>query len=99
MLDINLLRTDRGGDIELVRESERRRFADPTLVDKVIALDAVWREGASQKAVCGDGGQKRLAHAAPVRYRLDSLGREFNVINKAVGAKKKARPQRRWSRS
>ena len=35
---------------EAVRESERRRFADPTLVDKVIELDAVWREGASYSA-------------------------------------------------
>jgi hypothetical protein len=29
-----------------VRESERRRYADPTFVDKVIELDAKWREGA-----------------------------------------------------
>jgi hypothetical protein len=31
---------------EAVRESERRRYADPTLVDKVMELDVVWREGA-----------------------------------------------------
>jgi hypothetical protein len=29
-----------------VRESERKRYADPTFVDKVIELDAKWREGA-----------------------------------------------------
>jgi hypothetical protein len=29
-----------------VRESERRRFNDPTNVDKVIELVAAWREGA-----------------------------------------------------
>ena len=34
---------DKGGDPELVRESQRRRFADVSLVDQVIALDAEWR--------------------------------------------------------
>lgn len=45
MLDINLFRTEKGGDPEIVRESQRRRFADVSLVDKVIALDAQWRDG------------------------------------------------------
>lgn len=44
MLDINLFRTDKGGDPELVRESQRRRFADVSLVDKIIELDAEWRQ-------------------------------------------------------
>ena len=37
------LYADRGGDPELVRESQRRRFADVSLVDQVIALDLEWR--------------------------------------------------------
>ncbi|KAG2442434.1 hypothetical protein HXX76_002520 [Chlamydomonas incerta] len=44
MLDINLFRTEKGGDPEIVRESQRRRFADVTLVDQVIALDGEWRQ-------------------------------------------------------
>ncbi|GFR40484.1 hypothetical protein Agub_g1051 [Astrephomene gubernaculifera] len=44
MLDINLFRTEKGGDPEVVRESQRRRFADVTLVDKVIELDSEWRQ-------------------------------------------------------
>jgi seryl-tRNA synthetase len=36
--------TDKGGDPELVRESQRRRYADVTLVDRVIDLDTKWRE-------------------------------------------------------
>ena len=35
MLDINLLRAEKGGNPDLVRESQRRRFADVTLVDQV----------------------------------------------------------------
>lgn len=44
MLDINIFREDRGGNPELVRESQRRRFKDVTLVDKVIEQDAEWRK-------------------------------------------------------
>jgi len=42
-LDINSIRAYKGGDPEKVRESQRRRFADLTVVDKVIAEDEVWR--------------------------------------------------------
>lgn len=43
MLDINLFREDRGGNPELVRESQRRRYKDVGLVDAVLALDKDWR--------------------------------------------------------
>ena len=34
MLDIVLFRKDQGGNPDLVRESQRRRYADVTLVDE-----------------------------------------------------------------
>eukprot|EP00965_Chrysotila_dentata_P015464 511822-Pleurochrysis_carterae.AAC.5 len=43
MLDIVLFRADQGGDPELVRESQRRRYQDPAVVDKVIEYDSQWR--------------------------------------------------------
>ena len=42
-LDIHLFRLEKGGNPNLVRESQRRRFADPELVDRVINLDKAWR--------------------------------------------------------
>lgn len=46
-IDINLLREDRGGNPELVKESQRRRFASVELVDQVrgtnVGLHAQWR--------------------------------------------------------
>ncbi|KAL6873596.1 hypothetical protein ACP4OV_013678 [Aristida adscensionis] len=44
MLDINLFRTGKGrrGDPELIRASQRGRFASVNLVDEVIDLDAAW---------------------------------------------------------
>ncbi|OEL27308.1 Serine--tRNA ligase, partial [Dichanthelium oligosanthes] len=44
MLDINLFRADKGGNPDLIRESQRSRFASVELVDEVIALDKAWRE-------------------------------------------------------
>ena len=44
MLDIVLFRVDQGGNPDLVRESQRRRYADVSLVDKVIAVDDKWRQ-------------------------------------------------------
>mmetsp|Transcript_47113 Transcript_47113/g.108904 ORF Transcript_47113/g.108904 Transcript_47113/m.108904 type:complete len:471 (+) Transcript_47113:116-1528(+) len=41
-IGIELLRKDKGGDPDAVRESERRRFRGPDLVDEVIDLDKQW---------------------------------------------------------
>ena len=54
MLDINLFREDRGGNPELVRESQRRRFADVGLVDKVLEHDEEWRKGERVRSL-GEG--------------------------------------------
>ena len=43
-MDINLFREEKGGNPELVRESQRRRHKDVSVVDKVIELDEVWRK-------------------------------------------------------
>ena len=45
MLDITLFRVDQGGNPELVRESQRRRFKKPEIVDEIIQLDTEWRAG------------------------------------------------------
>jgi seryl-tRNA synthetase len=44
MLDIRLFRTEQGGNPEVIRESQRRRYADVGVVDRVIALDERWRQ-------------------------------------------------------
>jgi seryl-tRNA synthetase len=42
-LDINAFRVSSGGDPEIIRESQRRRFAPVELVDEIIANDEKWR--------------------------------------------------------
>eukprot|EP00444_Apocalathium_aciculiferum_P026180 CAMPEP_0183445666 /NCGR_PEP_ID=MMETSP0370-20130417/96448_1 /TAXON_ID=268820 /ORGANISM="Peridinium aciculiferum, Strain PAER-2" /LENGTH=465 /DNA_ID=CAMNT_0025636269 /DNA_START=107 /DNA_END=1504 /DNA_ORIENTATION=+ len=41
-IGIEILRKDKGGDPELVKESERRRFRDTKLIDEIIDLDQQW---------------------------------------------------------
>uniref|UniRef100_A0A7S1KQS8 serine--tRNA ligase n=1 Tax=Percolomonas cosmopolitus TaxID=63605 RepID=A0A7S1KQS8_9EUKA len=43
MLDINLFRKDKGGNPELVRESEKRRYAKEDLVSVIMDKDEEWR--------------------------------------------------------
>ena len=46
-LDINLFRKEKGGDPEIVRESERKRGRKPEelkIVDEIIELDEQWRK-------------------------------------------------------
>lgn len=42
MLDINLFRVDKGGNPEIVRESQRRRGKPVEIVDEIITLDREW---------------------------------------------------------
>ncbi|KAJ2533481.1 Cytosolic seryl-tRNA synthetase, partial [Coemansia sp. RSA 1937] len=42
MLDINLFQTEKGGNPELIRESQRRRGANPGVVDEIIDLYKSW---------------------------------------------------------
>ncbi|KAJ7977986.1 serine--tRNA ligase-like [Quillaja saponaria] len=44
MLDINLFREEKGHSPEIIRESQRRRFASVEQVDEVINLDKEWRQ-------------------------------------------------------
>ena len=45
VLDIELFRADKGGDPAKLKENQAKRFADVTLVDRVIEHDTAWRKG------------------------------------------------------
>ena len=44
VLDLELFRTDKGGDPDKIRDSQAKRFKDVTLVDKVVDADTEWRK-------------------------------------------------------
>lgn len=47
MLDIDLLRADKGGQPNLVKESQRKRYKNEELVDRVVKDDLEWRQSKS----------------------------------------------------
>jgi seryl-tRNA synthetase len=48
MLDIQLLIEDKGGNPEVIRESQRRRGANVEIVDEIIALYKEWTTSKSR---------------------------------------------------
>ncbi len=44
-IDINLVRSDKGGDPSKVIESEKKRFKDTAHITALIDLDKKWRAG------------------------------------------------------
>lgn len=45
VLNIDFFREEKGGDPELIRNSQRGRYADVELVGKVVSADVEWRKG------------------------------------------------------
>ena len=85
MLDILLFRAENGGEPEMVRESQRRRLADPAVVDRIIELDAVWRAAQSRAGQL----QKELAAAKKVfasnrKARADTDGSSSTSARDAI---------------
>ncbi|KNC98609.1 serine-tRNA ligase [Spizellomyces punctatus DAOM BR117] len=78
MIDINLLRVDKGGNPDVVRESQRKRGggAKVALVDEVIALDDDWKKARFQ--------------ADEVNRKINAIGNEIKNLAKA---KKKDTPE------
>ena len=44
-IDINLIRTEKGGDPDKVIASEKKRFRDPQNIGNLIEIDKKWRVG------------------------------------------------------
>lgn len=44
VLDLDLFRTDKGGDPDKMRKNQKDRFKDVTLVDRIIENDTKWRQ-------------------------------------------------------
>lgn len=93
MLDLQLFRDS--GAPEDVRESQRRRGADATLVDAVIAADALWREQskaaadakhdlAKAKSACRpQPGLEAELHVRPSKAELTALATSVAVTTEA----------------
>jgi seryl-tRNA synthetase len=50
MLDLNLLRAERGGDVAAVKESQRKRGGKVELIDEIIAEDEDCRKSTKKNS-------------------------------------------------
>lgn len=44
VLDLDLFRSDKGGNPDKIRENQKKRFKDVGLVDSVVEKDTAWRQ-------------------------------------------------------
>jgi seryl-tRNA synthetase len=44
VLDLDLFRTEKGGNPEKIRQNQTQRFKNVALVDTVLDMDAKWRQ-------------------------------------------------------
>ncbi|XP_058760569.1 serine--tRNA ligase-like [Vicia villosa] len=64
MLDINLFLAEKGRNPELIRESQRRRFASVEVVDEVVHLHHQWRNLQREVHILGLNGYLKKISAA-----------------------------------
>lgn len=52
VLDINLFREEKGGNVEALRKQVRERYRDVRVIDDVVNCDVRWREKRFQSDAC-----------------------------------------------
>lgn len=63
VLDLDLFREDKGGDPDRIRETQKNRFKDPGLVDRLVKADGEWRK--CEYRMSPIGAQLQLADLVP----------------------------------
>lgn len=53
VLDLDLYRTDKGGNPEKIRENQSKRYKDTALVDEIVEADTKWRKCKDRKTFEG----------------------------------------------
>jgi len=89
MLDINLFRAEKGGNPELVRESQRRRFENEEVVDEVIAADGEWRRAQyklDEERKVLNALQKRIKELFKAKEDASGLLAEKGTIEARIAA-------------
>ena len=87
----------KGGNLNKLRDSQKKRYADVSLVDRVVELDSKWRDG--EQGQCTDLETVLILHhlrapwdllnCSAVTYKAENLKREFNALNKKIGELRK----------
>ncbi|KAK7220129.1 hypothetical protein V2G26_008132 [Clonostachys chloroleuca] len=98
MLDINDFITERGGNPELIRESQRRRNAPVEIVDEIISLFEDHRKtnyAAMQMNTQINGVQKQIGAKKKAKENADDLLQEKANLEKERRRRSSTPPPRR----
>lgn len=94
MLDIQLLLEDKGGNPEIIRESQRRRGANVEIVDEIIALYKEWT--ASMYILEHPSTSNNVLEClhltfSTVQFDGNKINKQINDLQKEIGKKFKAK--------
>ena len=95
MLDVVDFIQDRGGNPNVIRESQRKRHAPVEVVDEVIALYEDHRKSAPFSSPSFYREHKSLADPHLAKYEAQQVGSKINATQKEIGQRFKVRP---WAR-
>jgi seryl-tRNA synthetase len=89
VLDIDEFRPEKGGNPEKIRENQRKRFGDVSMVDKIIESDEKWRK--SKWKFLGKTWQPffNMLVYFTARFEADNLNKAKNLVSKVIGDKMK----------
>lgn len=86
VLDLDLFRTEKGGNPDRIRENQKKRFKDINLVDNVIEADGKWRQLRFKadnlnklKNLCSKTIGEKIKSKEPQPEKCDNIASDFDV--------------------
>ena len=101
VLDIEQFRTEKGGNLDKIRENQRKRFCDESMVDKIVEADEKWRKGMCKYCWGWPSNNQRFKIEILVnlkyiyiffflaRFNADEYNKLKNMVSKVIGEKMK----------
>ena len=88
VLDIDQFRPEKGGNPDKIRENQKLRFSDVSMVDKIVQADENWRKGKNVFMLkVWTFWHKSVIFTA--RFDADNFNKLKNMVSKVIGEKMK----------
>ena len=89
VLDIDEFRPEKGGNPDKIRENQKKRFCDVSMVDKIVLADENWRKGNSWCQGCVLAIFWLSPFLLSARFNADQFNKLKNMVSKVIGEKMK----------
>jgi seryl-tRNA synthetase len=90
-LDVTSFIDNKGGNSEVIRESQRKRGHSVEVVDEVIQMYQDWVKSTSSKPKYSRNFTNSSFSFLTVDFDANGLSKQSNALQKQIGLKKKAR--------